>query len=181
MHFYESPRAGVPRSLHFYGSGALTGQDPLEGGARIHAFLRVPARGGAPIPAFLRGRRTDRPRPSRGGCPDPCIFTSPRARGGPNPCIFASPPRGPAKTVARGVPGSLHFYESPRVGVPRSLHFYESGRVEEPRAIQWIESGSRSAPHLLRRENRRMYHGFGSLLVTERTPRTPQPPPALHP
>ena len=46
-------------SLHFYGS-------PRTGGSRsLH---------------LLRARRPDRPGPSRGGCPDPCIFMGPSAR-----------------------------------------------------------------------------------------------------
>ena len=55
----------------------------------------------------------------RGGFPDPCIITSPRAREGPDPCIFMSPAHRPAKTAARSVPGSLHFYQSPRTTVRR--------------------------------------------------------------
>ena len=52
LHFYGSPRTGGPRSLHFYEPGALTGQDRPAGGARIPAFLRVPAHGGAQILTF---------------------------------------------------------------------------------------------------------------------------------
>ena len=183
MHYSESPRAGMPRSLHFCGSGAQTSQDRREGGARIHIFLPVPAHDRAqkgerglrshvqrglrvveagPVtplgmcasiaparmgscgvlisfaarsmspsdqdvsttPAMrrcnssrspfvpeslhfyesppgrcLRVTRTSPPRrpcagatrAARHSCPDPCIFTRPRAREGPDPCIFTSP------------------------------------------------------------------------------------------
>ena len=56
---------------------------------------------------------------TRGECPDPCIITSPRARECTDPYIFVSPAHRPAKTVARGVPGSIHFYQSPRTTVRR--------------------------------------------------------------
>ena len=52
LHFYAPPRTGRPRSLHFYESGALTGQDRPEGGVRIPAFLRVPAHGRSRIHTF---------------------------------------------------------------------------------------------------------------------------------
>ena len=65
---------------------------------------------------FYEPPRTGMP---RGGCPDPCIITSPRARECPDPYIFVSPAHRPAKTVAREVPGSLHFYQSPRTTVRR--------------------------------------------------------------
>ena len=54
-------------------------------------FSASPRTGGPRSLHFLRARRPDRPRPSRGGCPDPCIFTRPRARGCPDPCIFPVP------------------------------------------------------------------------------------------
>ena len=108
LHFYGPPRTGGPRSLHFYGSGALTGQDRPEGDARIPAFLRVPAHGGAQIPAFLRVRRPDRPKPSPGGSPDPCIFSGPRARRCPDPCIFMSPDAGRRRNPSTGAtPGAV--------------------------------------------------------------------------
>ena len=56
FHFHASPRTGGPRSLHFYESGVLTGQDRPEVGVRIPAFLSVPAHGGAQIPAFCQDR-----------------------------------------------------------------------------------------------------------------------------
>ena len=108
LHFYGSKCTEVPRSLHFYGSGALTGQKSPQGGLRIPAFLRVPAPGGAPIPAFLRVRRPDRPKPSPGGSPDPCIFTGPRARRCPDPCIFTGPDAGRRRTPSTGAtPGAV--------------------------------------------------------------------------
>ena len=106
LHFYGSPRPEGSRSLHFYESGALTGQNRPQGGLRIPAFLRVPAPRGAQIPAFLRVRRPDRPGPSRGGCPDPCIFTCPRARGGPRNLHFYGSGRGEAPNAGqRSDPG----------------------------------------------------------------------------
>ena len=91
LHFSRSPRPEEPQSLHFYRSAGLTGQNRPAGGLQIPAFLWLPAPGGAPIPAFLRVRRPDRPKPSPGGSPDPCIFACPRAREGPDPCIFTGP------------------------------------------------------------------------------------------
>ena len=77
----------VSGSLHFYGS-------PRTGGPRcLH---------------FLGAWRPDRPRPSRGGCPDPCIFTGPRAREGPDPCIFTGPDAGRRRNPSTGAtPGAV--------------------------------------------------------------------------
>ena len=91
LYFYGSPRTGVPRSLHLYEPGALTGQDRPGVDVRILAFLRAPAHRRAQIPAFLRVRRPNRPKKSPRGSPDPCIFTGPRARECPDPYIFTNP------------------------------------------------------------------------------------------
>ena len=108
LHFYMSPHTGGPQSLHLYASGALTGQDRPAAGARIPAFSRVPATRGAQIPAFLRVRRSDRPKPSPGGSPDPCIFPCPRARECPDPCIFTGPDAGRRRNPSTGAtPGAV--------------------------------------------------------------------------
>ena len=108
LHFYGSKCTGGPRSLHFYGSGALTGQNRPRGGLQIPAFLRAPAPGRAQLPPFLRVRRSDRPKPSPGGSPDPCIFTGPRARRCPDPCIFTGPDAGRRRNPSTGAtPGAV--------------------------------------------------------------------------
>ena len=117
-HYSESPRTGMPRSLHF----------PSPAHARIHTFLPIPAhdraqKGECGLQSHVqRGLRLVEAGPAiaRSMSPsDQDVSTTPAMRR----CNSSRSPF---------VSGSLHFYRSPRTGGPRSLHFLRARRPDRP-------------------------------------------------